>query len=156
MGWSESVFKSKAIAAPATVVWKTLTLSSLVEQWLPIPEVSMQIVSDWQVGATILFNGVWHGRPYQDKGIIICCDEAALLRYRYWTEMSELPDRLHNYTTVEFRLLPATMGTNLELRHSGLMSYEMYGHANFYWTHAMERIKRVAETISGLGTQSGS
>ena len=58
------------IHVPAAKVWEALTSPELVRQYL----YGAAIVSDWQKGSPITYQGEWQGKPYEDKGTILDID----------------------------------------------------------------------------------
>ncbi len=52
---------------PASKVWDALTNPVMIKQYL----FGTEAISDWKVGSTLEFKGVWEGKEYLDKGIIL-------------------------------------------------------------------------------------
>jgi len=62
-------------------------------------------VSDWKVGSTLLFRGVWEGKAYEDKGFILELEKEKkikiqLLEFFFWKQR-DVPE---NYAHVIMKL----------------------------------------------------
>jgi uncharacterized protein YndB with AHSA1/START domain len=125
-------------------VWETLTHPELIKAWLT-ENATTSVVSDWKIGGPILFTGIWHKVKYTDKGVILQFEPEKVLAYSYWSKFSRLPDRIENYSVIEFHLTPKENQTLLTLTHSNLIAEGMVGHTNFYWTITLNRIKELTE-----------
>ena len=55
------------INAPALKVWDALTKPELIKQYL----FGTTVITEWNVGSPIIYEGQWQGKPYQDKGTIL-------------------------------------------------------------------------------------
>src|SRR6266498_57440 len=144
MASDQAITKTITIYAPAAKVWKTLTNPESIKEWLT-ENGTTSILSDWKIGSPILFRGTWHKIKYEDKGIILQFEPETILAYSYWSKFSKLPDRLENYSVIEFRLTPQESQTILTLTHSNLVAEGMTGHSNFYWTITLHKIKEWIE-----------
>jgi uncharacterized protein YndB with AHSA1/START domain len=139
----EPIVKSVAIAARAEAVWDTLTNPARIPLWLSDAQVSIQ--SDWTIGAPMAFTGEWHGLTLADKGDLIAFDKPRPYAYRHWSSLSEAPDVDENYTTVRFELNETDGVTTLSLHQASFISFESRAHWNFYWSVALDRIRRLTE-----------
>lgn len=137
------VNKAIEISAPASRVWDTVTKPDLIKKWLS--DDAMDVISDWNVGGPIVFTGVWHGYKIKDEGEILAIDPEKLLRYSYWSKSSRLPNNSENNSIIAFTLRSHGSTTLLRVTHSNILLETMYGHANFYWTSAIIRIKKLVE-----------
>jgi uncharacterized protein YndB with AHSA1/START domain len=140
------VNKTVTINAPAAKVWELLSNPELTTKWLT-EEGTTIVTSDWKVGNPITFSGTWHGIAYEDKGTILQVETEKVLTYSYWSKFSRLPDSPENYSVIEFRLEPAEKQTIITLIHSNLVAKGMYGHSNFYWAIALNRMKKLIEEL---------
>ena len=76
------------IEAPPGKVWDALTDPQLIKKYF----FGTEAVSEWKVGSTLEFKGVWEGKEYLDKGTILELIPRKLLRYTYLSSFSGLPD----------------------------------------------------------------
>lgn len=138
------VYKTIELEAPVSHVWEVLTNPRLISRWLSDAEVEM--VTDWTVGSPIVFEGVWHNIRFRDKGNVLQFEPNKILRYNYWSRLLRLPDNPANYSIIEFVLNGSDSTTTLVLTHSNFIIEAAYGHSNYYWTHTLERFKKVVES----------
>jgi uncharacterized protein YndB with AHSA1/START domain len=148
MTYSKIVNRTININAPPSAVWQALTNPELVKEWRS-PDKTSTVTSEWKVGGPILFEGTWDRRKYLDRGTILQLDPEKTFQYRIWSKLSRLPDTSDNYTVVGFELTPNANGTTLTLTHTNFQSYEIYGHANFYWVTALDRLRKLLENRDG-------
>jgi uncharacterized protein YndB with AHSA1/START domain len=144
MPYPKTVNRTIAINAPVSVVWQALTDPEQVKEWYS-PDKASTVTAEWRVGGPILFEGTWDRRKYLNRGTILAFDPEKTLRYDIWSKLSRLPDTLENYTVVEFALTPTANGTSLTLTHTNFQSEAIYGHANFYWVTALDRLRKFLE-----------
>jgi Uncharacterized conserved protein len=58
---------SVTIDTPIDEVWNALTTPELIKRWF----FGVDTETDWQVGSPLVHRGEWHGKPYEDKGMIL-------------------------------------------------------------------------------------
>jgi len=144
MASDNAISKTVTINATAAKVWETLTNPESIKTWLT-ENGTTTVITDWKVGSPILFTGTWHKVKYTDKGTILNFEPEEVLAYNYWSKFSKLPDRIENYSVMEFRLTRKDNQTILTLTHSNLVAEGMPGHSNFYWNITLHRIKELIE-----------
>ncbi len=144
MVYPQTVHRTIAITTPPSAVWQALTNPDIAKEWLS-PDKTSTVTSEWKVGSPIVYAGTWDRRKYLDKGTILQLDPEKTFQYNMWSKLSRLPDTPENYTVVGFTLTPSETGTTLTLTHINFQSYAIYGHANFYWATALDRIKKLLE-----------
>lgn len=88
------------IKAPLDAIWAGLTKPELVKQYMH----GSTIVTDWQVGGSILWQGIWDSKPYQDKGIVLQYEPNKLLSYSHWSPLSGSEDKPDNYHVITISL----------------------------------------------------
>ena len=144
MTYSKSVNRTITINAPPSTVWEALTNPEMAKEWLS-PEKTSTVTSEWQVGSPIIFEGTWDRRRYLDRGTILQFDPEKTFEYNMWSKLARLPDTPENYTVVRFTLTPNQTGTTLTLSHTNFQTEAIYGHANFYWATALDRLRKLLE-----------
>lgn len=140
----ESALVAKAsitINATEAEVWEALTNPQLIKEYLFGTEAS----SDWQVGSPITYKGVWEGKPYEDKGVILKLEPKKLLETSYWSGFSGLPDAPENYQKVSYALSPAPEGTALTITQEGIANETSREHSEKNWGAVLESLKRLLE-----------
>jgi uncharacterized protein YndB with AHSA1/START domain len=129
------------IQAPASKVWEALTRPDLIKQYL----FGTQVVTDWQVGSPITYQGVWQGKPYEDKGKVLQVEPGKRLVSTFWSSLSGEPDLPENYKTVHYELSPAGDGTKLTIIQDNNASQEEAEHSEQNWKMVLEGIKKLLE-----------
>ena len=89
-------------------VWDALTNPEMIEQYL----FGTHADSDWKEGSQITYRGVWEGKSYEDKGLVVKAKPGELLETRYWSSFSGLPDSPENYQTVKYHSRGRVPGPN--------------------------------------------
>jgi uncharacterized protein YndB with AHSA1/START domain len=137
-------FLSKAsvtIDAPASKVWDALTNPALIKQYL----FRTQVTSDWKVGSSITYQGVWEGKPYEDKGRILQIEPEKHMVSTFWSALAGLPDVPENYKTIRYELSPAGAGTRLTLTQDNNASQEEADHSTKNWQMVLDGLKKLLE-----------
>lgn len=129
------------VQAPASKVWEALTKPELIQQYL----FGTQVVTDWQVGSPITYQGVWQGKPYEDKGKVLQVEPGKLLVSTFWSSLSGDADIPENYKTVRYELSPTGGGTTLTIIQDNNASQEEAEHSQQNWHMVLEGIKRLLE-----------
>lgn len=137
------ITKTVHIAAPAAVVWDTLTRPELMKQWLADTEIN--ILTDWQVGGPIRLWGNWHGVDFETWGTVLQFDREKMLQYTHLSSLSRLPNVSANHTVIEFRLVPTEAQTALTLTLRNFPTASIYKHLALYWNVTLEIIKKRVE-----------
>ena len=132
---------SISINAPAIKVWEALITPELIKQYL----FGTIVITDWQVGSPIVYEGEWQGKSYQDKGIIMQVEPGKLLVSTYWSSMAGLPDLPENYKTVRYELSPVGHETKLTVTQDNNATQEEAMHSSQNWKMVLDGIKKVVE-----------
>jgi uncharacterized protein YndB with AHSA1/START domain len=144
MIYPKFVNRTITINAPTSEVWQAITNPDLLREWRS-PDKTSTVTSDWQAGRPIVFEGTWDRRKYFDQGTILQFEPERALEYNIWSKRARLPDAPENYTVVRFTLTPNEGGTTLNLTHTNFQNEAIYGHANFYWATALDRLRKLVE-----------
>jgi uncharacterized protein YndB with AHSA1/START domain len=131
------------INAPISKVWEGLTNPQLIKQYLFGTEVS----SDWQVGSTITYRGVWEGKDYEDKGTILEVKPQERLVSTYWSSIGGKEDKPENYKTVSYDLESTSGGeTVVSVSQDNNATMEEKAHSEQNWKLVLEGLKNLLET----------
>lgn len=87
---------SVTIRAAAAQVWAALVDPETMKRYM----FGATVTSGWREGSSIVWQGEWGGRPYQDKGVILRFQPNRSLQYTHFSPLAGLPDILDNYHTV--------------------------------------------------------
>ena len=151
MPYPKTVHRTITIAAPPSAVWQAITDPDQMHEWRD-PQKASTVTAEWRTGGPIVFEGTWDRRKYLDRGTILAFDPPSVFRYNFWSRLSRLPDLPENYTVVTFTLTPAAddRATTLNLTHTNFQNEAIYGHANFYWVTALDRLRKFVEARANL------
>lgn len=143
---TQQIEKTIIIKAPPFAVWDALTNSEVMKQWMGEPELEIEIITDWQVGAPIVIKGFHHIR-FENKGVVLQFEPNKVLEYNFLSSLSRLPYRPENYTIVEFRLAPLESQTTLTLILRNFPTEVIFRHLDFYWMTTIEIMKKEVEKV---------
>ncbi len=129
------------IKAPVSRVWEALTVPELIKQYL----FGTEVISDWKKGASIIYKGMWQGKPYRDKGKILQFIPEKLFKSTYWSSMSGTEDKPENYATVTYRLREKNGKTELTLVQDNNLTEESKNHSEQNWNTVLSRMKKLLE-----------
>ena len=142
MDKSLKVEKEVVIHAGHEAVWSALTDRETIKKYF----FGTEAISDWKVGSSLIFQGEWEGKTYQDKGKILAAEPGVLLQYNYWSGFSGLEDVPENYSLVTYRLTSEGALTTLKLTQEGFAGEEGKAHAEDGWTMVLDNLKKILES----------
>jgi uncharacterized protein YndB with AHSA1/START domain len=90
MKTSESVVN---IAAPASKVWRALTVPCLVKRW----QYGSDLLTTWQPGTPIIFRNEWNGQVFEQKGAVLEFTSGSRLKYSLFFPTPGLQDIPENH-----------------------------------------------------------
>jgi len=137
-------FKAKielTINATPAKVWEALTKPELIKQYL----FGTNVKSDWKVGSSIIYTGVWEGKSYEDKGTILKFEPEKLMVCNYWSSFSGEADLPENYQVITYELTPTDSGTKLTLTQENVPSQEKADHSAQNWKMVLDGLKKLLE-----------
>lgn len=129
------------IQAPAHTVWEALTKPELIKQYL----FGTEVITDWKVGSSILWKGVWQGKAYEDKGTILRIIPEKLLETTYWSSMAGASNEPKNYKTVTYELTADSTTTKVTLTQDNNATEEEKHHSEQNWTMVLDGLKKLLE-----------
>ena len=129
------------INAPATRVWDALTQPELIKEYL----FGTKVTSDWRVGSPIVYEGIWDGKPYKDKGKVLLVEPGKLLVSTFWSSLSGVPDVPENYQTVRYELSDEGNGTRVTVTQDNNATQADADHSAQNWKMVLEGMKKAIE-----------
>ena len=129
------------INAPAPKLWEALTTPDLIKQYL----FGTNVTTDWQVDSPIVYEGIWEGKAYRDKGVILQVEPGKLLVSTYWSALSGKPDIPENYQTVRYELATEGKGTRLTIVQDNNATQEDANHSAQNWSMVLAGMKKLLE-----------
>lgn len=140
----DSAFTARAtvvINVPASKVWEALTTPAIMKQYL----FGVDVVADWKVGGSIVYKGVWEGKPFEDKGKILKFEPGKSLVTTHWSPLSGVPDSPENYHTVTYKLTEKDGATEVVLTQDNNASEDEKVHSEGNWNMMLDGLKKLLE-----------
>jgi uncharacterized protein YndB with AHSA1/START domain len=130
------------INAPSEKVWNALVDPAAIKQYM----FGTQVVSDWQVGSTIIWKGEWQGRSYEDKGVILQKIPGQTIQYTHFSPLSGQPDKPENYHTVTIDLTTEGSQTLVSLTQDNNQTEDARAHSEKNWEMMLVTMKKFIES----------
>ncbi len=129
------------VNAPIARVWDALVNPEIIKKYM----FNTNVISKWTVGSSITWSGIWQGRKFEDKGVILRLEPRRLMQYTHFSPLSGLPDVPENYHTVTIELSRDGKQTRVSLMqdHNPTEEEREYSQAN--WKMMLEALKKVVE-----------
>jgi len=123
-------------------VWDVLINPEKIKEYL----FGTEVLTDWNIGSPIVFQGEYNGQQYKDKGNVIENKENELLKYNYWSGFSGLEDKLENYSLVTYKIEKLDDNSlSFTWHQQGFSSEEGKCHTEQGLQSMLEKIKELAE-----------
>jgi uncharacterized protein YndB with AHSA1/START domain len=132
---------STTIFAPIAVVWNALINPAMIKQFM----FGTEAVSDWKQGSPIVWKGVWEGKAYEDKGMILSIEPQRRLQYSHYSPLSGAPDVPENYHTLTYELSEEGGSTRVALSQDKNASEEEREQSRGMWEMMLASLKNVVE-----------
>jgi uncharacterized protein YndB with AHSA1/START domain len=132
---------SITIQAPIAKVWDALINPEQIKKYF----FGTETISDWKVGSSLVFKGVWEGKEYIDKGIIFELEENKKLKYNYWSSFSGTADIPENYANITYELSEEGGKVVLTVLQDGFKTKEQQEHSEKNWQTVMGSLKALVE-----------
>ncbi|WP_426997852.1 SRPBCC domain-containing protein [Pseudarthrobacter sp. N5] len=129
------------INAPAQRVWSVITDREAIKEFM----FGTEVVTDWQVGSPIVWRGVWEGKEYEDKGLILEFEPGRRLVNTHFSPLSGQEDLPENYHTLTWTLEGEGDTTQLTLSQDNNASVEEAEHSKGMWDSLVGGVKAIAE-----------
>jgi uncharacterized protein YndB with AHSA1/START domain len=132
------------VDAPPLDVWRALVSREALKVFM----FGSDVVSDWQVGAPISWEGVWQGRRYRDRGEVLDATPGERLVYSHFSPLAGKPDLPENYHTVSIHLAEESGATLVRLSQDGNADEDARRHSEENWGLMLAGLKEYVERIS--------
>ena len=133
---------SVAVEAPPETVWKALVEPETIRKYMMG---GANVISDWEEGSDIAWEGEWEGKPFKDKGTILQKDPERLLQYSHFSPLSGKADSPENYHTITIELSGDGPTTEVTLTQDNNETDEAKDHSEQNWQAMLDGLKRVVE-----------
>lgn len=129
------------IDAPTDQVWAILTDRDAIKEFM----FGTDVETDWAIGAPIIWRGVWKGKAYEDKGVILEFEPGRRLVNTHYSPLSGQDDTPENYHTLTWTLTGEAGQTHLTLSQDNNESAEGAEHSKGMWDSLVKTVKTIAE-----------
>lgn len=129
------------ITAPIDKVWNALTDPELIKQYM----FGTEVVSEFKEGSPIIWRGVWEGKPYEDKGVIMKKEVMKTLQFTHFSPLTGIPDVKENYHTVTYKLAYEGDRTLVTLSQDNNPDEKSMKHSAQNWDRMLKDLKKVME-----------
>jgi uncharacterized protein YndB with AHSA1/START domain len=129
------------ISASPAQVWEVLTDPEQIKKFM----FGADVKTDWQPGSSIVWQGVYEGKEYEDKGEILEVDPGRLLKVTHYSPLTGQPDVPENYHTLTYELEDRGTSTHLSLSQDNNASEEEAEHSRGMWETLVSGVKEAAE-----------
>ena len=137
-----SATASIQINAPKDEVWQALTDPKAVKAYL----FGTDVHTDWKKDSPITYTGVWQGKSYEDKGVIIDIKPGEFYHSTYLSSMSGKEDKPENYNNVIWKLTEdGNGGTIASVSQDNINTEEEKLHSQNNWSMVLNGIKNWVE-----------
>jgi uncharacterized protein YndB with AHSA1/START domain len=131
------------IKAAKEKIWETITTPELIQQFL----FGTTVHTTWKENQPITFEGVWQGKQYKDKGIVLEVVENKTLKHSFWSSLAGKEDKPENYVMVTYEITDKGDECELTITQDGVKDEKELEHLTSNWTKVAEEIKRIAEEL---------
>ncbi|WP_294082563.1 SRPBCC domain-containing protein [Proteiniphilum sp. UBA5384] len=128
------------INAPLEKVWEALTNPAIVEQYF----FGTELVTDWEVGKPIVFQGEWDDKKYIDKGEVLEYEHNKKLSYSFLSSWSGKEDLPENYLWVSYEVKSDGENTELTISQSNY-NEELAEHSDENWAALVDAMRKIIE-----------
>jgi uncharacterized protein YndB with AHSA1/START domain len=128
------------INAPVEKVWDALTNPDIVKQYF----FGTNLITNWETGSNIVFQGEWEGQKYEDKGQILEYTHLKKAAYTYLSSWSGKEDKPENYLWVCYEVAPTKNGTELTISQTNY-DEEKANHSMGNWASLMDGMRKLIE-----------
>lgn len=104
-----------------------------------------EVVTDWKEGSPILWKGVWNGKAYEDKGVILQAKPMELLVLTHFSPLTGKPDTPENYHTLTYALSGDGTTTTVSLSQDNNATKTEMDHAQKMWNSLLEGLRALLE-----------
>jgi uncharacterized protein YndB with AHSA1/START domain len=129
------------ISASPAQVWEVLTDPEQIKKFM----FGAEVRTDWQPGSPIVWQGVYEGKEYEDKGEILEVDPGRLLKVTHYSPLTGQPDVPENYHTLTYELAERGTSTHLSLSQDNNASEEEAEHSRGMWEMLVSGVKEATE-----------
>jgi uncharacterized protein YndB with AHSA1/START domain len=129
------------IHTPIAQVWDALVNPEKIKQYM----FGTTVVSEWEEGSPIVWQGTWKDKPYEDLGRILKLQPQRLLQYSHFSPLSGQPDLPENYHIVTIELSSTGPGTLVRLSQDNNANEAERKDSEQNWRMMLDNLKKLLE-----------
>lgn len=129
------------IDATPSQVWAALTDPAQIKKYM----FGSEVVTDWQPGSPIVWQGEYEGKPYQDKGEILEIEPEKRMKVTHFSPLTGQPDLPENYHTLNYQLDGRGTVTHVSLSQDNNASEAEAERATDTWKSLLDGLKKAVE-----------
>lgn len=129
------------IDATPSQVWAALTDPAQIKKYM----FGSEVVTDWQQGSPIVWQGEYEGKPYQDKGEILEIEPEKRMKVTHFSPLTGQPDLPENYHTLSYQLDGRGTVTHVSLSQDNNASRDEAERATDTWKSLLDGLKKTVE-----------
>jgi uncharacterized protein YndB with AHSA1/START domain len=130
--------KTIIINAPVSEVWKAITDVEMVKQYFACKEVQ----AEWKEENPITFTGIWEGKAYKDRGIILEIKKEDQLHHTLWNNLPQTTGIPENQFRIIYQLEPIGDTTSLTITQIWKTGDEQFIRQ---WENVLDKLKESLE-----------
>lgn len=142
---------STSVDAPREEVWQALVDPQAIKTYM----FGTTVVTDWLEGGPITWKGEWHGKTYEDKGVILKLQTGRSIAYTHFSPLAGLPDEPRNYHTVTIELSGEGDRTHVSLTQDNNPTEQARAHSEKNWEAMLSELKKFVEGRLADGGKRG-
>jgi uncharacterized protein YndB with AHSA1/START domain len=100
------------ILAPASKVWRALTVPELVKQW----QYGSDLRTTWEPGTPIVFRNEWNGQVFEQRGTVLEFEPTTRLKYSLFVPRPDLQEIPEHHFFMTYALTESNGLTSLLFR----------------------------------------
>ena len=128
-------------------VWEALVTPAAIKQYM----FGTDVESDWSEGSAITWTGVFKGKKYEDKGIILKIEPEQTLQYSHFSPLSSKPEKPENYHIVTINLSGSGKQTKVSLSQDNNSNEKERKESEQNWGAMLDGLKKYIEKTSQVG-----
>ncbi len=140
-----SIIMSKKLTATTSViinaskskVWDALTNPAAIKAYL----FGTDVHTDWKKGSPITYTGVWEGKAYEDKGVIVDIKPGEYYHSTYYSPLSGKEDSEENYANVIWAVKEDGSNTIASVSQDNIETEEGIEKAKQNWDYVLKGMK---------------
>jgi uncharacterized protein YndB with AHSA1/START domain len=132
------------INASRAKVWDALVNPETIKRYMPVTNV----ISEWQEGSPIVWNGEFQGRPFEIKGTVLRVEPGRVLEYNHSRPIFRGSGAIHPpgaYQRVAIELRDEGAQTNLSVTEQDNTTTRELEHSQGSWRLLLHNMKALLE-----------